>query len=606
MTQRFEGRRFEGMAFQGRAFNGALSKGLAVRLGVTALGVVGAAVLAYRRLPERQRAADDGSVDGGLPTTSTEVTIPAPDGVSIDAIVIQPSGLSVGGVTGATQPLVVMPSSYGFGAREYTLPAQRLASLGGFVVVTFSARGFGRHGGVVDVADALAVQDVSTVVTWALEHTGAAGASGAAGAAGASGAEGLPSAERVGVCGVSYGAGLALLAATRDPRIVAVSAMSGWTDLRACLYPNGTASRQAIELLLAMGRLRGHPGPELRRVEAAYRAGELGELVEEFCAPRSLADGHACDDRAVAVQVMHNYHDSYFPPSQMVAFVDALQAPKRLFLESGDHASNELVGLLGFGPEPWDHTWRWFDRHLRGARPELDRSPAVTVRLANADLTLTGDSFAGLATAVHTWHAGPVQDRTGPLVSGLEPMPAPWVHQIEGGEDTLAGSGMPLASGVLQATIGAPPITSLRLIDRDHAAVWESDRLDSARVVVGSPRLTLRVAADVPDVTLVAYLYDIPTNGLATLITHKPVTVTALVPGQPREIHLDLETIAWLLKPRHRVAIVVDTADPRYASVTPRGSRIVLGDLGAAPMRLELPVCRPPADPAGKGSHNEP
>jgi predicted acyl esterase len=133
-----------------------------------------------------------------------------------------------------------MPSSWAVPSVEYVGVAQSLAQRG-YVVISYSSRGFWESGGSIDIAGPATVEDVSALIDWALDNTRADPA-------------------KIGVSGISYGAGTSLLAAARDPRIKAVAALSGWADLQASLYSNDTPSAQGIALLVAAGWPPAAPG----------------------------------------------------------------------------------------------------------------------------------------------------------------------------------------------------------------------------------------------------------------------------------------------------------------------------------------------------------
>ncbi len=103
-------------------------------------------------------------------------------------------------------PLLVLPTSWSFPQVEYLAQAQRLAD-SGYVVLTYNVRGFWQSGGQIEVAGPPDVADASKVIDWALAHTPA-------------------DPQHVGMAGVSYGAGISLLAAAHDKRIRAVAALS--------------------------------------------------------------------------------------------------------------------------------------------------------------------------------------------------------------------------------------------------------------------------------------------------------------------------------------------------------------------------------------------
>ncbi|MFD5829050.1 CocE/NonD family hydrolase, partial [Lentzea sp. NPDC060358] len=164
-------------------------------------------------------------------------SVPGVGGTTLKALVVEPTGIG-----GGPFPLLVLPSSWAVPNIEYVGAAARLAEESGYVVVSYTSRGFWDSGGRIDVAGPDTVGDVSEVVDWAVANARA-------------------DATKVGVAGISYGAGQALLAAATDKRVKAVAALSTWTDLARSLYPNATVNKQAVEVLLAAGHVTGRPGP---------------------------------------------------------------------------------------------------------------------------------------------------------------------------------------------------------------------------------------------------------------------------------------------------------------------------------------------------------
>lgn len=132
------------------------------------------------------------------------VDISGDGGTVLKANVVTPAGAD----GTRAYPLIVLPTSWGLPQVEYLAQAQKLAN-SGYVVVSYNVRGFWQSGGEIDVAGPRDTADVSKVIDWALANTPA-------------------DAGKVGVAGVSYGAGISLLAAAHDKRIKAVAALSGW------------------------------------------------------------------------------------------------------------------------------------------------------------------------------------------------------------------------------------------------------------------------------------------------------------------------------------------------------------------------------------------
>ena len=69
-----------------------------------------------------------------------------------------------------------------------------------------------------------------------------------------------------GACGVSYGAGIAVLAAAHDTRIKTALSLSGWGTLTVALWGDETASLYWGNLLLSSGSGDGHELPVLAQM----------------------------------------------------------------------------------------------------------------------------------------------------------------------------------------------------------------------------------------------------------------------------------------------------------------------------------------------------
>ncbi len=182
--------------------------------------------------------------------------IPGDGGTELGAVVLTPTGQGSGPF-----PLVVMPSSWGVPNVEYVGQGSKLATAG-FQVISYTSRGFWDSAGGIDIAGPPTVADVSDVIDWAGEHTPA-------------------DTSRVAAVGISYGAGVSLLAAAKDPRIKAVGAMSGWADLIASLNPNATVNLQSVAALLALGNITGRPGPEMQSLQTKFIGGNFDGAIAE-------------------------------------------------------------------------------------------------------------------------------------------------------------------------------------------------------------------------------------------------------------------------------------------------------------------------------------
>ena len=187
------------------------------------------------------------SVSAPAPPASAAVRfvdIPG-DGVTLKANVVTPAAPG-------RHPAVVFPSSWGLNDLEYLAQAKKLAA-DGYVVVSYTPRGWWASGGEIDTAGPKDMADLSKVIDWALANTAADPA-------------------RIGTAGISYGAGISLLGSAFDRRIRAVAMMSGWTDLVYSLYSDQTRHRQSAGLLELAAALLGNSGPDLSGKLADFKA----------------------------------------------------------------------------------------------------------------------------------------------------------------------------------------------------------------------------------------------------------------------------------------------------------------------------------------------
>jgi ABC-2 type transport system ATP-binding protein len=150
----------------------------------------------------------------------TEERVTTSDGVQLDTSLYLPA------VTPAPAVLV----AHGFGGSKASVDADaRALAARGFVVLSWSARGFGASTGRIaldapdaEVADARALVDrLATLPD--VQQDG-------------------PGDPRVGVTGASYGGALALMLAGYDPRVDALAPLITWNDLGQALFPNAATA----------------------------------------------------------------------------------------------------------------------------------------------------------------------------------------------------------------------------------------------------------------------------------------------------------------------------------------------------------------------------
>ncbi|MEU7067929.1 CocE/NonD family hydrolase [Streptomyces sp. NPDC046161] len=477
--------------------------------------------------------------------------IPGSGGITLKGNVFTPAGAE----SGRTYPLIVLPTSWGLPQIEYVAQAKQLAD-SGYVVVSYTSRGFWLSGGQIEVAGPPDVADVSAVIDWALAHTPA-------------------DAQRIGLGGVSYGAGISLLASAHDPRIKAVVALSGWADIVDSIYSGRTQHLQAAGLLGAAGYLTGRPGPELQGILADFLGSRLDREPQmiEWGKVRSAAyQVDRINANGPAVMMGNAWGDTIFPPNQYADFFEKLTGPKRLEFRPGDHATAEATGLLGLPNDTWTNARRWFDRYLKGERNGVDTESPVQIK------SRSDSGYEGYA------------DWKSVGSGGSEKLALSDSEHVWANVDSGADGGVVFLSSVLDQLAKAPPAASIPLLPRAFAAVWQSERYDADRRVRGTVALHTTVTPTAGDGTFVAYLYDVGPLGIGKLVTNAPYTFHGKTPGQAFGVDLDLFSTAYDVPAGHRLAVVIDTVDPLYIEHNPAGAQLTFSSPRTDPSYVSVPL----------------
>jgi predicted acyl esterase len=481
----------------------------------------------------------------GVPITGFRfVDITARDGAVLKANLVAPK-------TAGRHPAIVFVNSWGLNDLQYLAQASAFARRG-YVVLSYTTRGFWGSGGEIDTAGPKDMADVSTVLDWLLANTTADPA-------------------RIGAAGVSYGSGLTLLASAFDPRIKAVVSMSCWTDLVRSLYGNDTRRPQTVWLLDTAAKLLGRPGPEFKALVKAYFTNEDLDPLKAWGRVRSASTYiDAINRNHPAIMIANSYGDSIFAPNQLVDFFGKLTGPKRLELAPGDHVVAEGLGLLGLPNHVWDSTARWFDRYLVGERNGIDTEPPVVMRRVGSDAVESYPDWAHVGTSTRRLHLGGARwwDGTGPLSETA--VSDDWSQAISMGTDTWADAGVVLLTNGLTGLTGIQPTVWLPAINRRNASVWVSDPLPGGSAIRGCPTLHLSINPSQPTGTLIAYLYDTDALGVGRLIGNAPITWL----DPTKTLDLKFEAMANDVPAGHRLALVVDTVDPLYLGADQAGASV--------------------------------
>ncbi|MEU8844845.1 CocE/NonD family hydrolase [Streptomyces sp. NPDC048564] len=512
-------------------------------LRTTAVGVVSATLVAGSALglaPAAQAA----------PNGVRFVDITGDGGTTLKANVVTPTGAD----GSRRYPLLVMPTSWGLPQVEYFAQAQKLAN-SGYIVVSYNVRGFWQSGGEIEVAGPPDIADASKVIDWALANT--------------------PSdAQHIGMAGVSYGAGISLLAAAHDKRVRAVAALSGWADLIGSIYAGRTQHLQAAGLLDGASLVTGRQSAELRQIFDDFYASDLSreQDIINWGKKRSAATYvDQLNQSGAAVMMANAWGDTVFPPNQYADFYEKLTGPKRLEFRPGDHATPELTGLFGLPNDVWTDTERWFDHYLKGEDNGINRELPVQLKSRSA----------GGYEGYPDWKSVGATNKKIALGGSTT---------IRTNVNSGADGGVVFLSSILDQVAQLPPMASIPLLPRLWAGVWQSEKYATAQHVRGTAKLHTTVTPTKESGTLVAYLYDVGPLGLGKLVSNAPYTFHGRTPGKPFGVDLELYSTAYDVPAGHRLALVVDTVDPLYIEHNPTGARLTFSSPANDPSYVSIPL----------------
>ncbi len=129
-------------------------------------------------------------------TTDDDINITAFDGVNLTANIFVPTSLD------GLAPAIIFINSWGLNEYEYLQQAHDLAKKG-YIVLSYTTRGFGESGGEINTAGPKDISDYSTVIDYLLANYPV-------------------NPQAIGTAGISYGSGISLLGAAQDSRVKAV------------------------------------------------------------------------------------------------------------------------------------------------------------------------------------------------------------------------------------------------------------------------------------------------------------------------------------------------------------------------------------------------
>ncbi|WP_232806955.1 alpha/beta fold hydrolase [Geodermatophilus chilensis] len=512
-------------------------------------------------------------------------------------------------------PAVVLAHGFG-GSKESVADDARDLAGRGYVVLTYSARGFGASTGRIGLNDPrFEVADLSALLDRLAAREDVL-----------LDAEGDP---RVGVAGASYGGALALLGAGYDDRVDAVAPQITWHSLTAALFPSqvgepaaatvaatpqaqdggvykrlwsglffgvgsapiggllgalgggdgdgdGAAAAggppaglpadlgavdpaavdpQAVEQLLTCGRFTAE-------VCAAYQtAASSGTLTPEIAAVLDRSSPATVLDRIDAPTLLvQGTQDSLFGLGQADANARGIAADGTLVKVVWYQGGHDSQASERTTEQLREQVAGWFDWHLRdqGEDPGTGFEFPAPTGVAATVGTVQGGNRTVTAPA-YPGLAGtePAQREAVAVAGALQPVVTP-AGGTPAAITVVPGLGS-LASALAGASFEIP----------GQFAAFESDPLDEAVEVVGASTIDLAVASPGGSATLFAKLYDVAPDGTATLPGGlvAPLSLTGLSadPTAPTRVSVTLPGIVHRFEAGHTMRVVVSATDQAFA-----------------------------------------
>jgi ABC-2 type transport system ATP-binding protein len=572
------------------------------------------------------------------------------DAVELDTTLFLPDSASAG----EPAPAVVLAHGFG-GSKESVADDARDLAGRGYVVLTYSARGFGESTGQIGLNDPrFEVADLSALLDRLAARDDVL-----------LDADGDP---RVAVAGASYGGALSLLAAGYDGRVDAIAPQITWHSLTAALFPSqvgepaadtvaatpqaqdggvykrlwsglffGVGSAPSGGLLGALGGGDGDgDGAAAAEGLPADLPAELGSIDPAAVDPQAVeqlltcgrftAEVCAAYQSAASTDTLTPEVAAVLDRSSPAAVLDRIEAPTLLVQGTQD-------SLFGLGQA---------DANARGIA--ADGTPVKVVWYQGGhDSQASERTTEALREQVAGWFDWHLRDEGDPA-RGTDPgtgfeFPAPTgvtasVGTVQGGNRTvtapaypgLAGTGpaqrsavavdgslQPVvtpAGGTPAAITVVPGLGSLASALAGSAfeipgqfAAFESEPLDDAVEVVGASTIDLAVASPGGSATLFAKLYDVAPDGQATLPAGlvAPLALTGLSadPTAPTTVSVTLPGIVHRFEAGHSMRVVVSSTDQAFALPAQAGVYSVALAAGGDAAALAVPTVDGRTEAAG-------
>ncbi len=447
--------------------------------------------------------------------------------------------------------------AHGFGGSKDSVATEAQAfQKRGYVVMTWTARGFGKSTGQISMNSLSAeIADVQQLISTLGKRKDVL--------------QDRTGDPVVGIAGGSYGGAAALLTASQDKRIDAVVADITWNDLSQALFPQSSS-----DLAEAGPFKKIWTGTffALATLQSAY-LGECGALTNEWCSAYKSAVTNGQPSAAERKLLR-----SVSP----VSFLSSIKAPTLLSQGQADslfplNESSQTAAVLKKNGVPLSMIWhaaghdggadekkylqeqysRWFDKHL--LKQEID-FPLLQFTKTNGSISLQ-DSTAIPKSFTATRLPFEAEMKKLPLLAQPAAMSYP-VGGIPSAISSLPGIG---SAGSLAATVASSFAGFSPAFVPGQSGFLDSAVLQEPISVTGSSRIKVRVTSTTGEATL---FFSLVTKSPSGAISQPngivaPIRLTN-IPAEGRDITVTLPAVILDAAIGDTVAIGISSTDQGY------------------------------------------
>jgi ABC-2 type transport system ATP-binding protein len=508
-----------------------------------------------------------GTANAATTVTITDQRLDGAGGVTLDTSLYLPT----------SRPAPAILLAHGFAGDKSSVSAQaKSLAEHGYVVLTWTARGFGKSTGEISMnAPQGEVADVSKLIDYLATRK-----------------EVTQQAAKdplVGIAGDSYGGSISLMTAGYDQRIDAVAANITWNNLSHVLFPQnsqdpsfGPYKKFWAGTFFALASLPNAFG------------GECGTFAPAWCTAfkDAVATGlpTAADEKLMLASspstitskitaptlLMQGEADSLFPLTEAIANAQQIHqahpnVPLAMIWHSGGHdGGTDETKRLQIA------TVNWFDKYLLHKKVTF---PAFQVTDTNGSISLVDSSVIPKLLQSQTLPINPVYS-TLPITTPFTALIAP-IGGIPGAISSLPGVGSALA---LAGNIGGVSAAFLP----GQSGFLETSPLAHPLSIIGPSKVTVKVSSNKPDATLFfSLVVRTPSgqtkqpNGIVA-----PVHLTNLA-GDGSLFTINLPAVVLDAAVGDKLAVAISTTDQGYAM--PADGRLYTVTV-ASPLSFSHPV----------------